>query len=646
MPISEKDRNFMEEVAAYFRTTKAVDNPEGSLRDTAIKFGINRNKVRKILITTGDITSPITQRALKLKGQGMSIATIANKLHVSTATVSTYLPYDGIIKNGFDPAPHTQAVRDYRAYERRHIEKQVQNNSKSENMSGFETIDSFWKDEWKDEIKLSYTETDTRPSRMTWDDADALRTSIDFSDVEEVFGDPIKIWQDKENADRLELEKLRSLKKPDEVQKKRITELETEYGLYTGALVRRRNKELEAISGERLPFEPRDVLRLHMELVDCNGDGIDEKTQKTLRKYGGVKFGNTISRDVVVPSDIPLYAIHYMIQRIFGWQNSHLHKFDLPEKALLRITDNKSGMWADLVGIIFRSPFMNDRDLFWADDYKSGSFKNWLTKKYTGPYLSQCHGEGFVACKRDMGRYPENDEMCYVLFNKSATRPERAIVMRPVYGSNGKNPPPENYFYDGEDRVETMCFDDVPIEALFMTADRSCFDLIERLPVDCLLTNEQECNDITGLKMLELIAAYAIHVERSHIDSPTNQVFPQAFTDTIYYSYDFGDGWKIKITVMDDCRDLVEQGRITQLKIDRANIKCRELYRPVTLAADGEMLLDDIGGVSGYADFLDVLNDDTSGMNEEERAKDKAEKKEILDWARNIHGWRKLSPMI
>ena len=39
-------------------------------------------------------------------------------------------------------------------------------------------------------------------------------------------------------------------------------------------------------------------------------------------------------------------------------------------------------------------------------------------------------------------------------------------------------------------------------------------------------------------------------------------------------------------------------------------------------------------------------SDVESGMNEEERAKDKAEKKEILDWARNIHGWRKLSPMI
>ena len=31
----------MEEVAVYFRKTKDFDNPEGSLRDTAIKFGIN-----------------------------------------------------------------------------------------------------------------------------------------------------------------------------------------------------------------------------------------------------------------------------------------------------------------------------------------------------------------------------------------------------------------------------------------------------------------------------------------------------------------------------------------------------------------------------------------------------------------------------
>ena len=55
MSISERDREFMEQVAAYFRTTKDGSNPNGSIRDTAIYYGINRNKVRKILTTTGEI---------------------------------------------------------------------------------------------------------------------------------------------------------------------------------------------------------------------------------------------------------------------------------------------------------------------------------------------------------------------------------------------------------------------------------------------------------------------------------------------------------------------------------------------------------------------------------------------------------------
>ena len=52
MSISEKDILFMESVATYFRSTRTTQEPDGSIRDTAIKFNINRNKVRKILINT------------------------------------------------------------------------------------------------------------------------------------------------------------------------------------------------------------------------------------------------------------------------------------------------------------------------------------------------------------------------------------------------------------------------------------------------------------------------------------------------------------------------------------------------------------------------------------------------------------------
>ena len=90
---------------------------------------------------------------------------------------------------------------------------------------------------------------------------------------------------------------------------------------------------------------------------------------------------------------------------------------------------------------------------------------------------------------------------------------------------------------------------------------------------------------------------------------------------------------------------MVEQGRITQDQLDKAQIKCRELYRPVTLAVDGEMLLDDVGGIHGFIDFLHTINPELSGLDAEEKDIAKAEKKETLEWAK-WQGWKKLSPVI
>lgn len=359
MPISDADRKYMEEVAEYFRQTKDEINPEGSIRDTAIHFGINRNKVRKILITTGDLTSPITEEAMKLKRQGMSVEAIAAHLDVSTATVSIYLPYTDTIKDGLDPAPHTQAVRDYRAFERNRAERQIHKKG------DFPMADTSWKDEWKKDVKMSYTETETRPARMTWDDTEEEKKRITRKSGAGAAGiadiaDLLKRAQQSVAAEEEEFEKLRSAETLSDDQKTRLEELKIKYGMYPGALVARRAKDLEAVSGERLPFAPREVRRLHLELVD---DFSDEELE-VMKKHGGLKFGEHITRDVIVPSDIPLYAIHYLIQRLFGWQNSHLHKFELPEDKLMSMTENKVDIWSQLVGIIFRSPFMRDEDVF------------------------------------------------------------------------------------------------------------------------------------------------------------------------------------------------------------------------------------------------------------------------------------------
>jgi Plasmid pRiA4b ORF-3-like protein len=40
-----------------------------------------------------------------------------------------------------------------------------------------------------------------------------------------------------------------------------------------------------------------------------------------------------IWRDILVPSDLSLEALHYVIQTVMGWENSHAHQF-IAEKVL------------------------------------------------------------------------------------------------------------------------------------------------------------------------------------------------------------------------------------------------------------------------------------------------------------------------
>ncbi len=124
-------------------------------------------------------------------------------------------------------------------------------------------------------------------------------------------------------------------------------------------------------------------------------------------------------------------------------------------------------------------------------------------------------------------------------------------------------------------------------------------------------------------------------VMESGRDTPMDQPSVSPFTDELYYTYDFGDSWRIKITGSMNCVDLVESGKITQEDLDKSNIKARVTYRPVMIARDGEMLIDDVGGPSGMARFLKDINSgrgyrDENGMT----------KTELKAWAKS-QGWHK-----
>ena len=150
-------------------------------------------------------------------------------------------------------------------------------------------------------------------------------------------------------------------------------------------------RKVNAVEARQKENEKKEVkiggepIRLCLKL---ESDWLDEDDQRILRKYGRSSNGNTIERDILIPPDMTLHNLHYAIQRLYGWQNSHLHSYRLPEETYNKLTNNTVCGWGNLVGVLFQTVYPED---VWHircgdDDYVSGSFKAWLRKKYTGPY--------------------------------------------------------------------------------------------------------------------------------------------------------------------------------------------------------------------------------------------------------------------
>ena len=548
MAISENDRLFMEEVAEYYRNTKTTAEANGSIRDTAIHFGINRTKVRKILITTGDFSSEITVQALRLKEQGLSNHEIASKLKMSEATISTYLPYDNLIYNSPDVSEHAKNVRGYRAYEKKRKERQKElTQRKGDTVMGKDMGEVVYK-AWNDKIKI----------------ADS----------------GFKGW-----------------------------------------------------------------VRLHMELLN---EYPTEREIEIMHQFAKVKHGDTITRDIIAPVDMPLYALHFAMQPLFGWQNSHLHEFRMPVERNLAMTNQSASMWSRMVGVLYRSPMMSEEDEFWADDYDGGSFKKWLRSKYTGPYKSLCYGEGIICCREDIESL-DLDREYYVTYARAYNYDteeydgeEYPSGVYSVTDAKGEPiSPPEENWHGKIERVEKQRFSDLQVDTLGYIFDKNHLTLLERLPISILRPLDgKDCVYADGDELYAEVKDKIQYIIKENKNTPDAQVVPGAVTDSLYYSYDFGDGWKVEITARTGCNDLVEAGRVTQNMVDQAIKKCQETYRPVLIAKDGEDVMDDVGGISGYVDFQEAIHPALTNLTEEEREEALQEQEENIEWARS-QGWKR-----
>lgn len=146
---------------------------------------------------------------------------------------------------------------------------------------------------------------------------------------------------------------------------------------------------------------PKDIkpVRLRLELIS---DYLSSDEKVMLKRYGESTSGDRITRDILIPSDMTLHALHYAMQKLFGWQNSHLRQFNLPKDVYQELTQGAVKGWSDLVGVLFQPPSEGEHDVFWDDDYDSGNFNAWLRRKYTGPYKYGGYFEQIDVAKADV----------------------------------------------------------------------------------------------------------------------------------------------------------------------------------------------------------------------------------------------------
>ena len=225
-----------------------------------------------------------------------------------------------------------------------------------------------------------------------------------------------------------------------------------------------------------------------------------DSSKEIFFKFGRSKSG-LIMREFVVREDMPLYALHYALEKAFGFLNEHLHMFELNKDDFDNLTKGSSKIWRENVGILFKSPFRDGNEDFWCDDYESGSFENWRKKKYKPPFIYK-------------GLYPtKNDWQNNINYFIKKYDDQFVVLTNAKYNYKTAFPLFFHKKKDSDITNEYICsFNELPIGTLHTLFDHNMTALLETLTIK------------------EIFEHY------------------KSFT----YSYDYGDSWEFKIEIDDD----------------------------------------------------------------------------------------------
>lgn len=440
--------------------------------------------------------------------------------------------------------------------------------------------------------------------------------------------------------------------------------------------------KLENCSSERYPgslrgpesLNPGDkdtamrVIRLHME-ISCNSGRSEKVTPEdmsALKEFGRVKYGETISRDVIIPQDMPLSAVHYVIQRCFGWQNlKQAHQFMLPEDRLFAVTKGELPKYLDLVGVAFQAPVMGEFERFFGeDDFEEEDFRKLSKKKYTAPYASCKEYEEFNRCKEDMEELKK--EYAYVeqehlrLGNDFEYYAEPTAISKEEYQKMQKNTIVKHTSYQGEPAIivfEYFAFEDIPLNVVRRAWAAPVNSLLGRVKVgEILALHDKGIKDsgtirkLPGRFMDVMDAKLQKEIRRCReANSPDDQPYCPVLTDKILYCYDLDVDWLVEITASCGAADLVESGRVSQEELDEAVEKVMTTHAPVCIAMDGLPVMENIGGLKGYCNFLMSINGaapktGTSSTRGGSKGSRKSANKDITLQDAKARGWSNRMP--
>ncbi len=396
------------------------------------------------------------------------------------------------------------------------------------------------------------------------------------------------------------------------------------------------------------------ALQLHLEL---DFEECPEEAKETLRKYG--KMEESISRDLMVPGRMSLHALHYAIMRAFGWQNNHLHSYEPYPEEFARMTDgSKVSEWTRQVGMYFRFPSEDLEDIYWDDDYEEGeNIKTWLKSKYCGPYSYEGNSEHYLPSQIEVEDFRKHCPQLQNLTTDQSTWNvhldgaceqllERLAIWKVL-----KTPDNKMSWDTWREQKESILEEAEANRKLAMKRYKKLSEKMDDIAAKASRYMDEEGYPTQEMApyITEMIEKDAEQVELCVEHNP--EIVP--CLTSLRYRYDFGDSWEIRITctnawfnrsiyAYDEEGSLImEKGAFVKEEeqyLDAFGQKADEEFaaklkefdwkeKPVCIGWDCLNVMDDVGGIRGYCEFLQTIN-----------GNDKEEKQAARNWAK-AQGW-------